>query len=390
MSLTVLIVEDEDHARINIGEYLNQKGYSTLDAPDLNTAKKYLSKGTADIMLLDAQLPDGFGPTFLEETNHDLNRPPTILITAHGDIDMAVTAMKNGAHDFLQKPIKLEELEKSINRAGEIVKMRRELMHLRDTQKREYDFILGDSPELRNVFEQGQRAADASVSVLITGDTGVGKEVLAREIHNMGPRRDKPFIAQNCAAIQNTIFESELFGHEPGAYTSAEERKLGLMEVADGGILFLDEISSMPLDIQAKVLRALDEKAFRRMGGNDLISVDVHVLAASNRDLKQMMANGEFRDDLYYRLKVVDLHIPTLKERSQDISGLVGHFISKNNPKMGLNIEGVTSKALGKLVKYNWPGNIRELKNVIERAMIFCDDALIDVPHLPAEIAQLK
>lgn len=390
MSLTVLIVEDEDHARINIGEYLNQKGYNTLDAPDLNTAKKYLSKGTADIMLLDAQLPDGFGPTFLEETNHDLNRPPTILITAHGDIDMAVTAMKNGAHDFLQKPIKLEELEKSINRAGEIVKMRRELMHLRDTQKREYDFILGDSPELRNVFEQGQRAADASVSVLITGDTGVGKEVLAREIHNMGPRRDKPFIAQNCAAIQNTIFESELFGHEPGAYTSAEERKLGLMEVADGGILFLDEISSMPLDIQAKVLRALDEKAFRRMGGNDLISVDVHVLAASNRDLKQMMANGEFRDDLYYRLKVVDLHIPTLKERSQDISGLVGHFISKNNPKMGLNIEGVTSKALGKLVKYNWPGNIRELKNVIERAMIFCDDALIDVPHLPAEIAQLK
>lgn len=386
MSFTILIVDDEDHAREHISEFLTTKGYTSLEAPTLKEAKKQIAQGNADIILLDAQLPDGFGPTLLEEPNLPIPRPPIILITAYGDIDMAVAAMKNGAHDFLQKPIQLDALELSIQRAGEIVSMRRELAHLRQAQQDDNDFILGSTQAVKDVFSQAQRAATASVSVLITGQTGTGKEVLARSIHQMGPRANKPFIAINCAAIQSTVLESELFGYEAGAFTGAEKRKSGLMEVADDGILFLDEISSMPLEIQAKILRALEDRSFRRMGGTNLINVDVQIIAASNRDLKEMMKNGVFRDDLYYRLKVVDLHLPPLKDRKQDIPDLVGFFMSQNNPRMGLNIQDVTPKAMEKLIKHDWPGNIRELKNVIERAMLFCDDAAIDVSHLPSEL----
>jgi DNA-binding NtrC family response regulator len=388
MSFTVLIVDDEENARHNIGTFLTSKGYEALDVATLEDAKKHLTQGSADIILLDAQLPDGYGPTLLEETAHTPSRPPIILITAYGDIDMAVEAMKNGAHDFLQKPIKLEQLETSIQRAAEVVAMRRELAHLRQTQHQDNDFIMGNSPAMKEVFDIAQRASTVSASMLITGDTGTGKEILARAVHNMGPRADKPFIAINCAAIQSTVLESELFGYEAGAFTGADKRKHGLMEIADGGILFLDEISSMPTDMQAKLLRALEEHAFRRMGGTNLINVDVQILAASNRDLKALMDEGDFRDDLYYRLKVVDLHLPPLKERSQDIPELVGFFIKHFNPRMGLNISDVSPRAMQALTNHDWPGNIRELRNVIERAMLFCDDAAIDVTHLPAEIAK--
>ncbi len=389
MSITVLIVDDEENARLNISKFLQNKGYSTLEAPTLKESKAHLMKGNADVVLLDAMLPDGYGPTLLEEINQTLNSPPIIMITAHGDIDMAVNTMKNGAFDFFQKPIELDELEKSIRRAGEIVSMRRELAHLRQSQRDEHNYIQGNSPLMEVLFNQAQRAAKASVSVLITGETGTGKEILATAIHNMGSRSDKPFIAINCAAIQNTMLESELFGHEAGSFTSAEKRKNGLMETADGGILFLDEISSMPTDMQAKLLRALEEQAFRRMGGNDLIKVDVQILAASNRPLKKLIEENKFREDLYYRLKVVDLHIPPLRERKEDIPELVGFFIGQLNPKMGLNIHDIAPKALEKLIAHDWPGNIRELRNIIERAMLFCDDPAINVAHLPTEIANL-
>jgi DNA-binding NtrC family response regulator len=386
MSMTVLIVDDEENARLNIGTFLENKGYEVIGVATLEEARNSLQQGNADIILLDAQLPDGFGPVLLEETAHMPSRPPIILITAYGDIDMAVGAMKNGAHDFLQKPIQLDELEQSIQRAEEVVRLRRELAHFRQAQQA--DFILGASPAMQKVFSQAQRAATASVSVLITGETGTGKEVLARAIHQMGPRADKPFIAINCAAIQSTVLESELFGYEAGAFTGAEKRKHGLMEVADEGVLFLDEISSMPTDMQAKLLRALEERAFRRMGGTNLISVDVQVLAASNRNLEKMIADENFRDDLYYRLKVVDLDIPPLRERKMDIPELVGFFINRNNPRMGLNIQDITSNAMQALINHKWPGNIRELRNVIERAMLFCDDAAIDITHLPDELAK--
>jgi transcriptional regulator with PAS, ATPase and Fis domain len=239
---------------------------------------------------------------------------------------------------------------------------------------------------MKRLMDQAARAAAVSVSVLITGETGVGKEVLASAIHKMGPRANKPFIAINCAAIQSTVLESELFGYEAGAFTGADKRKHGLMEVADEGILFLDEISSMPVDMQAKLLRAIEEHAFRRVGGTNLIKVDVQILAASNRELKTLIQDGRFREDLYYRLKVVDLHLPPLRERIQDIPELVGLFVARNNQRMGVNIRDVTPRALQALMAHTWPGNIRELRNVIERAVLFCDEEAIDLPHLPYEI----
>jgi two-component system, NtrC family, response regulator AtoC len=386
MSATILIVDDEENARLNIGNFLTSRGFESIGVATLAEARESLRLGKADIILLDVQLPDGYGPSLLEETASMPLRPPIILITAYGDIDMAVGAMKSGAHDFLQKPISLAQLEKSILRAGEIVAMRRELAHMRQVQQDELEFIIGSTPTMQTLVDQARRAAEASVSVLITGETGTGKVVLAKAIHHMGSRGNKPFVAINCAAIQSTVLESELFGYEAGAFTGAEKRKPGLMEVADNGILFLDEISSMPLDMQAKLLRALEEHAFRRVGGTNLLRVDVQVLAASNRSLPKLMEQGNFREDLFYRLKVVDLHLPPLRERPQDIPELVGLFIRKNNQQMGVNITDVTPRALAVLLAHNWPGNIRELRNVIERATLFCDEACIDLPHLPAEL----
>jgi len=390
MSLTILIVDDEENARLNIGSFLSTRGYEVLGASTLSEAREHLQRGSVDLILLDVRLPDGYGPSLLEETLSMPLRPPIILITAFGDVDMAVEAMKNGAHDFLQKPIELTQLENSILRAGEVISMRRELAHLREAQHKQLNFIVGKSPVMRTLLDHAQRAAAASVSVLITGETGTGKEVLARALHQMGPRAKKPFIDVSCPAIQSTVLESELFGYEPGAFTSAEKRKLGLMEVADEGILFLDEIASTPQDIQAKLLRALEERSFRRMGGTNLIKVDVQVVAASNRDLPQLIARGEFREDLYYRLKVVDLHIPPLRKRKEDIPELLGLFIRQNNLRMGINITDITPRALEALMAYNWPGNVRELRNVIERAMLFCDDPAIDLSHLPPELSQPK
>lgn len=390
MSITVLVVDDEANARQNISEYLTPLGYEVIGVPTLSEARTSLARGNGDVVLLDVSLPDGYGPTLLYETQNMPLRPPIIIITAHGDIEMAVDAMKSGAHDFLTKPIQLAQLETSITRAYEIVQMRRELAHLRQSQKQAISFVVGKSPVMETVLSQAHKAAQAQVSVLITGDTGSGKEVLARFIHSTGSRSNKPFIAINCAAIQPTVLESELFGYEAGAFTSAERRKNGLMEVADGGILFLDEISSMPLDIQAKLLRAIEEHAFRRVGGTNLIQVDVQVLAASNRNLKEMIQEGSFRQDLYFRLKVVDLHLPPLRERKADIPELVGFFIRQFNSKLGVNIEDITPRAMQALIAYDFPGNIRELSHAIERAMLFCESRAIDLPDLPADISRLN
>ena len=385
MTATILIVDDEENALRNLSAFLSKKGYEIITATRLAEARASLRRGEPDIVLLDVQLPDGYGPDLLEETVHIPDRPPIILITAYGEIEMAVEAMKNGAQDFLQKPIEFTRLEQSIQRAEEIVTMRRELNHLRQSQQGEFNFVVGKSAQMRRLVQVMQRASLASVSVLITGETGTGKEVMARAIHRGGPRAKKSFVAINCAAIQSTMLESELFGYEAGAFTGAQKRKHGLLEVADGGVLFLDEISSMPVDMQAKLLRAIEERAFRRVGGTTLIKVDVQILAASNRDLLALIEAGKFREDLYYRLKVVDLHLPPLRERREDIPELVGLFIRENNPRMGLNITDVTPRALAALQAHDWPGNIRELRNVIERAMLFCDDAAIDLPHLPPE-----
>ncbi len=385
MAITILVVEDEENARTTLSALLTRQGYEVVGAATLAEAREQLKRGAGDVVLLDVMLPDGYGPDLLTETAQLQVRPPIILITAYGDIDMAVEAMKNGAHDFLAKPIQFKQLDQSIQRAVEVIRMRRELNHLRQTQHQKASFVAGKSLQMQGVLAQAQRAAMASVSVLITGETGTGKEVLAQFIHRSGSRSAKPFVAINCAAIQTTVLESELFGYEAGAFTGAERRKHGLLEIADGGILFLDELSSMPLDIQAKLLRVIEERAFRRVGGTQLVKVDVQIVAASNRDLKTMIQNGQFREDLYYRLKVVNLHLPPLRERKEDIPELVGFFIRANNQRMGMNITDITARAMEAILEYNWPGNIREMANSIERAMLFCDDPAIDLAHLPAE-----
>ncbi len=389
MAITILVVDDEENARESLSSLLSRQGYEVIGAATMADARANIRRGAGDVILLDVNLPDGYGPDLLQETAQYAIRPPIILITGVGDIDMAVEAMKNGAHDFLTKPIQFKQINQSIQRAVEVINMRRELNHLREVQQQKVHFVAGKSPQMLSVLSQAQRAAAASVSVLITGETGTGKEVLAKFILRSGPRSAKLITAINCAAIQSTVLESELFGYEAGAFTGAERRKHGLMEVADGGILFLDEISSMPLDIQAKLLRVIEERAFRRVGGTQMIKVDVQIVAASNRDLKALMRDGQFREDLYYRLKVVDLHLPPLRERKEDIPELVGFFIRLNNQKMGMNIIDITPRAMQALVSYHWPGNIRELSNTIERAMLFCDDPAIDLPHLPAEIARV-
>ena len=389
MSINILIVDDEENARKNVGKFLQSKGYEVNGVGTLKEARVALQRGDGDVVLLDVQLPDGFGLTLLNEVSQLPFKPPIIVITGYGDIEMAVEAMKNGAHDFITKPIvDFDALEFSIKRASEIVQMRRELAHLRQNQIGKINFVIGNNREIKIIIEQALKAAKSSVSVLITGETGTGKEILAQLIHQSGPRSDKPFIAVNCGAIQPTILESELFGYEAGAFTGAEKRKHGLMEIADGGILFLDEISSMLVDVQAKLLRAIEEQAFRRVGGTKLIKVDVQILAASNRKLGEMIKEGKFREDLYYRLKVVDLHLPPLRERKEDIPELVGFFIKNFNPKLGVNITDITPDALQSLIKYKWPGNIRELSNTIERAMLFCDGERIELENLQLDIVK--
>jgi DNA-binding NtrC family response regulator len=389
MSATILVIDDVDTAREAIADSLRKDGKEVLEAGTLKEAQRYLEKNVADICILDILLPDGNGLSLLDEVIQLAWQPKFIVITAHGQIDYAVEAMKKGALDFITKPIDIKTLKKSIERAENLVAMRRELEHFRNAQTSSFKFVVGQNPVMQAVVNLAQRAAETSVSVLITGESGTGKEVVANYIHQAGPRQEKPFIPINCAAIANTLLESELFGHEANAFTGASnKRKHGLMEVADGGILFLDEISSMPLDMQAKLLRAIEEHAFRRVGGTTLIRVDVQIIAASNRDLKKMIKDGDFREDLYYRLKVVDLDIPPLRKRRNDIPELVGMLLRQINMAVGANIQDVTPRALEAMMSYDWPGNIRELRNAIERAVIFCDDPAIDIQHLPRDIIE--
>ncbi len=386
MTATVLVVDDEETARLVVSEFLRSKGYEVLSAGTLAEARQFINKGEADIIILDVRLPDGYGPNLLMETARMVNRPQIIIITAHGEISMAVEAMKNGAQDFIEKPLDLLELEKSVRRAGEAVAMRRELNHLRAAQAGQEEFIVGETLAMKQLIDHARRTAESGISALITGPTGTGKEVLARYIHKIGVRSGKPFVDINCPAIPSTMFESELFGHEAGAFTGATHKKIGLMEIADDGILFLDEIASMPMDLQAKLLRAIEERSFRRLGGTVLIKVNVQILAASNRNLKEMIGNGSFREDLYYRLKVSDLDLPPLSARKQDIPDLVGYFLRKYSSHSGSQITDVTPRAMKALIDYTWPGNIRELSNVIERAVIFCDDPTIDLNHLSSDV----
>ncbi len=385
MSLQVLIVDDEENARAFLRGALEDAGYEAVEASDLAEAHAALDTGAADVVILDLVLPDGNGISLLDRIAREAPSPPVIVVTAFGEVDTAVEAMKKGAIDYLQKPIDLEQLVQTVDRCRQIVAMRRELEVLRRASLDSVEMIVGETPAMKRVMMEAERAAKASVSVLVTGESGTGKEMLVQAIRNMGPRADKPFVPINCAALPETMIESELFGYEPGAFTGATKRKPGLIEVADGGILFLDEISETTPEVQAKLLRVVEEQRFRRVGGVKEIQVDIQIIAASNRDLQAALQGGRFRADLYYRLKLVDLHLPPLRERREDIPALVGAFIRKHNPRLGTHIRDVTPRAIEALQGHDWPGNIRELEHVIQRAMLFCDDEVLDLGHLPPE-----
>ena len=384
--LTVLIVDDEPTPRSLIKEILADQGYATLEAESIASAHAQIDRGEADILLLDVMLPDGNGFLLLERLAQEQPGLPVIVMTSFGDIDMAVEAMQTGAQDFLTKPIQMPRMLKALKRASQGVALRRELAHLRQARRAEYDWVVGDTPAMKRVAEIVERAAPTQANVLICGESGSGKEVIANAVHHLSSRRDKPFIAINCAALPDQLLESELFGHEAQAFTGATKRKEGLIEVAEDGTLFLDEIASMKPDLQAKLLRTLEEKAIRRVGGTTLIKTDVRLIAASNRDLPKMIEAGNFREDLYWRLKVISIELPPLRERREDVPTLAGVFIKKFNSEMGKHVTSIHPRALEALQAYHWPGNIRQLRSAIENAMLFCDDGEIQIGHLPNEV----
>ncbi len=386
MNFAILVVDDEDNFREGIKQYLIKKDYEVLDAANLSEARKILSEQPVDIIMLDVQIKKEYGPDLLYDINRMRPTPKTILITAYGEVEMAVDAMRNGAFDFLSKPINFPLLEATLQRAEDMIRMQRELENLRNASKKNLSFVMGQDEKMKRVFKDAQMASLAQVSILINGETGTGKEIVTNFIHQSGPRASKPLMPINCAAIQPTILESELFGHEAGAFTGAERRREGLFEAADGGILFLDEISSMSMDMQSKLLRAIEDKKIRRVGSTKEIPVDVQIIAASNRNLPKMIEEGKFREDLFYRLRIVDINIPPLRERKGDIPEFVGYMVKKISLEQGKNITGVSEQALNALINYPWPGNVRELKNAIERAILFCDEDTINICHLSPDI----
>jgi DNA-binding NtrC family response regulator len=389
MTATILLVDDEDTFRSFLGKILIDNGYEVVEAATLAEAYQTLNQSLVEIVLLDLQLPDGNGLNLLERIQQENPHTPVIVITAHGAVESAVKAMKLGAYDYVTKPLDTEELVLMLERAQEAVTLRRELDLLRRSARQKADvWIVGETAAMQRVAELVERVAPTSTSVLITGESGTGKEVVARAIHDASPRAPRAFVALNCAALPDHLLESELFGHEAGAFTGANRQKKGLVEVAEGGTLFLDEVGSMKTEMQVKLLRFLEDRIIRRVGGTRDIKVDTRLVAASNRDLQAMIEAGEFRQDLYYRLSVVPVHLPPLRERQPDIPLFVAAFVDRFNKEMGKAVRDINPRALEAFKRYDWPGNIRELRNALERAVLFCDGPTLELAHLPLEIAQ--
>lgn len=389
MSATILLVDDEETALSFMSPLLRDAGYEVVTATTLKGAQQSIERGEADIVVLDVQLPDGYGPTLLERINREQPHLPVIVVTGYGDVEMAVEAMKLGARDFIQKPVDMARLLQAVHKASESVALYRELTLLRSVRNTDSAWIFGETPAMQRLENAIARVAPANATVLIVGESGTGKEGLAAMIHKRSPRAGKAWVPVNCANFSDTLLESELFGYEAGSFTGATKKKDGLFMVADGGTLFLDEISTMKQELQARLLRVLEERAIRRLGGHSETKVDVRILAATNRDLAELVRKGEFREDLYHRLNVVELRLPPLRERREDIPALVGHFIQKYNQEMGRNVQGVGPRVLEALKAYAWPGNIRQLRNAIERAMLFTDGDALELGHFAADIAAM-
>lgn len=387
MAFTVLIVDDDSMIRSYLDTLLSEDGYEILSAATGADGLALIETQPVDLVILDLMLPDTDGLSVLERARELEPNVAVILLTAHGAVSSAVKAMKLGAYDYLTKPCDPSKLRLTMRRALEELNMRREIDRLRQrpglcAQR----WIVGNSERMRYIQKVVDKVAATNATVLIQGESGTGKEVVARAIQQRGPRADRPFVAVNCAAIPETLLESEMFGYEAGAFTGARRRKKGLLEMADTGTLFLDEITEMKPNVQAKMLHALETKTLRRIGGTADVKLDVRFIAASNRDLQAAVQQGVLREDLYYRLGVVVIQLPPLRERLEDLEMFVSAFVDEFNQSMGKDIRGVSFEALESLRRYRWPGNIRELRNVIERAMVLCDDRLIQPAHLPPDL----
>ncbi len=387
----ILIVEDEKLIRMTIRELLESEGYQVFEAGTGAEALEHLVSQEPDLLLLDYKLPDTTGLEILKESRRLHPETGVILMTAYSSIDSAVKAIKLGAYDYLDKPVKHDDLLATIAKALQTTQLQREVVRLRGEQKQKHGItdIIGRSKPMQEVFHLIHKVADSSATtVLLQGKSGTGKDRVAKAIHFASDRADKPFMNITCSAISESLMESEMFGHEKGAFTDARQQKKGLLELAHGGTVFLDEIGEMGFSLQAKLLRFLEDKAFMRVGGGRDIHVDVRVIAATNRDLQEAVAAGEFREDLYFRLKVIPIHLPALKNRKEDIPDLVAYFIDRYNKEFRKATRGVSEEMLSGLMSYHWPGNVRELKNIIERAMILESRTELDLDDLPEEIIQ--
>ncbi|MDQ7064871.1 MAG: sigma-54 dependent transcriptional regulator [candidate division KSB1 bacterium] len=385
----LLIVEDNVDLCETLADVFRKVDYNVQTAFSARDAEKILRRDLIDLVLLDLKLPDASGLevlTKIKEIDPDIL---VIMITAITNAQPAVEAMKMGAYDYLMKPFELDEVKLVVNKALETQTLKREVSRYRRMQKGQFpdNEMYGESQVMQEVKKLIKIVAETPrTPVLIEGESGTGKELVANAIHNWSARADKPLIKINCAAIPENLLESELFGHEKGAFTDAKNLKKGMFEMANLGSIFLDEISSMRLSLQPKLLRILETQTFRRIGGTADIQIDVRVIAASNQNLEELVKNGEFREDLLYRLKVMVIKLPPLRERKEDIIPLAHIFLERNNREFNKNIQGISDSARELLLKYQWPGNVRELKNVMERAAILCQDTLLRPEHLPGEL----
>ena len=382
--IRILVVDDEEPLRRLLKKELARKGFHADAAPDGEEALRLLKGNPFDVILLDILMPGMDGITFMKKIKKDSSSPAIIVLTGGATVETAVEAMKNGAYDYLTKPYKLDELIILINRAYEFgqLKIKNQLLEQELVRKESpFEFVC-KSRQLKDILALIKKIAPADSPVFIQGESGTGKELVANTIWHYSRRNNSPVIALNCANLSENLIESEIFGHEKGAFTDAFQTKYGLVEVADKGTLFLDEIAEMPLTLQAKLLRFLDSGEFRRVGGNKILNVDVRVIAATNKELKDFIKAGRFREDLYYRLNVINITIPPLRERKEDIPELADYFLKKYSRKLSKDIRGFNSEAAGMLHNYQWPGNVRELENVIERAVIVCDSNKIRLEDL--------
>ena len=388
----VLVVDDERTLRFTLQESLSEEGYRVDTASDGAEALEKLDRREYQLVLLDQKLPDANGIELLRKIKAKRPEIQVVIMTAYGKFENAVEAAKAGCFEYVGKPFDLDHMKLVLENAMDKIRAGEEITRLRAAERKHAGatFVLGRSPRMAKVFETIRKAAaTGSSTVLLQGETGVGKELLAREVHEQSVRRDAPFVETNCSAIPESLLESELFGHEKWAFTDAKRGKKGVMEQASGGTLFLDEIGDMDKDLQTRLLRAIEQKRFRRVGGEADVSVDTRIVAATNRDLKAMVEKGAFREDLYFRLNVIPIAVPPLRERAEDLPALIDHFVGHFNREFGREVKGVSDEALELLLAYRWPGNVRELRNVLESVILLESEEWILPEHLPVHIVSV-